>query len=280
MKMNRKIGIGSFVFLVLVLLGRFPVSLEAISQITPQAYLETIPYIELGRYLIITPSSTVLVYLLGIITILFGVLLFKKKDDKVKMLWGVTLIIWGIGTMLAGTSYQGLGFELKCRGYQFCLFTSWFELSYLFITAISITVMGYAVAEKALKDRSKEIYLNVIGVGLIVYSLSLVVGTITEIRFLITYEYFLMFFMPYFVSFLIMNIKGYKHERNEFDKGLIIVWLLMLIVNVLYFAYFFSGIPEGLYENYGVWFSANDVLHIGLIGWMGYIYWVVNKRVY
>ena len=157
------------------------------------------------------------------------------------------------------------------------MFTSWFELSYLFVTAISITVMAYAVAEKTLKERSKDLYLKIVTIGLVIYSLTLVIGTIVEIRFLITYEYFLIFFMPYFVSFLMMNIKGYKHHKNDLDKGLIIVWLLMLVVNVVYFAYFFSGIPEGLYENYGVWFSANDVLHIGLIGWMGYIYWVICK---
>jgi len=275
--MKRKIIIASIILVVLVLFGLFPVSLVALPEITPQAYLDMIPYIEIGRTIIITPSSTIIVYLLGIITLVFGVMLYKKKSNKVKMLWGLTLILWGIGTLLAGTSYQGLGFELKCRGVHLCLFTSWFELSYLFVTAFSITVMAYAVAEKALKGRTKDIYLKVVSIGLIVYSVSLVLGAIAEIRFLITYEYFLMFFMPYFISFLMMNIKGYKHERNEFDKGLIIVWVLMLVVNVLYFAYFFSGIPEELFENYGVWLSANDVLHIGLIGWMVYIYKVVNK---
>ena len=275
--MKKRVAIALGV-IVLVVLAFFPVSLVALPEMTPQAYLETIPYIEIGRNIIITPSSTIIVYLLGLVTLYFGVMLYRQKLSRVKMLWGLTLILWGIGTLLSGTSYQGLGYELKCRGVSLCLFTSWFELSYLFVTAISITVMGYAVAEKTLKDRSKELYLKVVSVGLGVYSVSLVLGTILEIKLLITYEYFLIFFMPYFVSFLIMNIKGYKHHKNDLDKGLIIVWLLMLVVNVVYFIYFFSGIPEGLYENYGVWFSANDVLHIGLIGWMVYIYFVINKK--
>jgi len=168
--MKRKIVISVLLLIVLVLFGLFPVSLIAMPAITPQAYLDTIPYIEIGRNIIITPSSTIIVYLLGLVTLYFGVMLYKQKLSRVKMLWGFTLILWGIGTMLAGTSYQGLGFELKCRGVTLCLFTSWFELSYLFVTAISITVMAYAVAEKTLKERSKDLYLKIVTIGLVIYS--------------------------------------------------------------------------------------------------------------
>ncbi len=51
----------------------------------------------------------------------------------------------------------------------------------------------------------------------------------------------------------------------------------MLVINIIYFIYFFSGINEFMYSNYNIWFSANDILHIGLIGWMYYIYRTVNS---
>lgn len=46
----------------------------------------------------------------------------------------------------------------------------------------------------------------------------------------------------------------------------------------VYYGYLLSGIPEGLWAK-GVWFSANDVLHLGLIAWMVYIYAAVRPHV-
>ncbi|MCF7931510.1 MAG: hypothetical protein K9L02_08385 [Acholeplasmataceae bacterium] len=275
--MKKKIIALAGFIVVLILFAIFPVSILANPLITPGEYLDSIPYIEVGNIIIITPSSTFLVYLLGVITIIFGVKLFKKTHNQTKYLWGLSLILWGIGTLLAGTSYQGLGYELKCEGQAYCLFTSWFELAYLFITAISITVMAYAVSVKALHGDDKKFYRNLSVIGLLTYSATLLLGVAAEIYFLITYEYFLIFFVLYFISFFVLNIKRYKRHANDLDKGLIIVWLMMLAINVVYFIYFYSGIPEGLYENYQIWFSANDILHVGLIGWMIYIYYVIEK---
>ena len=48
--MKKRVAIALGV-IVLVVLALFPVSLVAIPELTPQAYLETIPYIEIGRLL-------------------------------------------------------------------------------------------------------------------------------------------------------------------------------------------------------------------------------------
>lgn len=275
--MNKKIIALIGIVVILVLFAVFPVSILADPMVTPCYYLSNIPYLEIGNITIITPSSTIIVYLLGIITLLFGIKLAFKEENETKKLWGLTLILWGIGTLLAGTSYQGLGYELKCEDQVYCLFTSWFELSYLLVTAISITFMAYAVSIEALNETTRKLYLKVATIGLVLYSLSLLFGVIVEIKFLITYEYFLLFFLPYFISFFMMNLKGYKKSKNKLDRGLIIVWLSMLLINVIYFIYFFSGLPEYLYETYAFFFSANDILHLGLIGWMVYIFMVIRK---
>lgn len=254
----------------------FPVTLLMNPTYTPLQYLQSKPYIEVGNVVWIVPSSTIIVYLLGMITILIGFKL-NKFNDTYKKYWGVSLILWGIGTILAGTSYQGLGYELKCSGEGLCLFTSWFELSYLYITALSITVMGYAVSIKSLNRKHYSKYNRIISIGFIAYSFSLVLGVLLEIRLLVTYEWFLIFFLPYFISFMIINTNNNRVSKNKLDTGLMKVWILMLIVNTLYFAYYYSGIGETLYSKYNIWFSANDVLHVGLIPWMIYIYFIIKK---
>jgi hypothetical protein len=204
-----------------------------------------------------------------------GISLFKLEASY-KKYWGTSLILWGIGTVLAGTSYQGLGYELKCSGQVFCLFTSWFELSYLYLTALSITMMAYAVAKKSLNKKYLDTYLMIVNIGFIFYTISLVLGTIFEIYLWITYEWFLIFFLLYFVSFFVINFKNNKKDPNILDKRLVFVWILMMMINVVYFIYFYSGISEILYKNYNIWFSANDVLHIGLIYWMYYIFQTIK----
>jgi hypothetical protein len=44
-----------------------------------------------------------------------------------------------------------------------------------------------------------------------------------------------------------------------------------------YYLYLMLGITETLWQR-GLWFSENDVLHIGLISWMLYIIRVVAKN--
>ena len=55
-------------------------------------------------------------------------------------------------------------------------------------------------------------------------------------------------------------------------------WAWLVLTLAAYFVYLMSGTTQVLWAR-GVWFSENDVLHIGLIGWMIYLAWVVAPRV-
>ncbi|QMS85145.1 hypothetical protein [Candidatus Xianfuyuplasma coldseepsis] len=267
--MKRFLIYSVLILVVLAMLYVFmPHGILMFDDITPQLYLESKPTITIfNRWIIIVPSSTIIVYLLGIQILVLGYLLLRQH----KTLWGISFLFWGVGTLLAGTSYQGFGYELKCSGQPVCEFTSWFELAYLFVTAISIAVMALAFAEDFTKGPLKS-YLKRYAKGLlVVYTILLLMGSIFEIYFLISYELFTIFFMPLFVFFFVLNIRQFRVQKDERNKRFIILWILFLIVNVLYYAYYLPGFTETLYTNTGIWFSANDVLHVGLIGWFLYI---------
>lgn len=260
---------GCMIGVVLLLLYIFmPEGIVIEPVITASEYLASKPHVLLfNKWIVIVPTSTLFVYLLGIQILMLGYLFTKKGMS----LWGISFLFWGIGTILAGTSYQGLGYELKCNGNAYCQFTSWFELSYLFVTAISISIMTLAFRTRFTTGKART-YLGWYAKGaLVLYTVILLLGSILEHEFLISYELFTVFFMPLFVVFFVVNIRNYKHTQNILDKKFIILWLLFLFVNVAYYAYYLPGLTQTLYTNTGIWFSANDVLHIGLIGWFLYI---------
>jgi hypothetical protein len=62
------------------------------------------------------------------------------------------------------------------------------------------------------------------------------------------------------------------------DLALLGTWLWLGITLLAYFLYLVLDITRRLWSQ-GVWFSENDVLHIGLILWMAYIGFFVAKEV-
>lgn len=266
----------SIILFVMVWLFIFmPTELFITPLITPEAYLTSKPSIELfNRLIIIVPTSSIIVYLLGIQIIWISIVLIKDHQR----VWGISLLFWGIGTILAGTSYQTLGYELKCNNQTNCLFTSWFELAYLFVTAISISLMVKAFAEKFTENNLKK-YLKGYGhIALIIYTIILMIGAAMQNQLMISYELFTLFFMPLFLVFFIINIHNFKTNKNKLDYSFIVLWILFLIVNLGYYIYYFLDITSMLYTNTGIWFSANDILHVGLMIWFGYFYFHIRKE--
>lgn len=102
----------------------------------PDQFLSDMPYSTLSIFgkdvILIQPSSTIVVYLLGLIMIAIGFyFLVTKKNQQSRYYWAIGLILWGISAIVAGTSYQAYGYELKYRGLEHCLFASNFELAYM-----------------------------------------------------------------------------------------------------------------------------------------------------
>ena len=249
---------------------------------TPDQFLSGMPYITFSipgkDVILIQPSSTILVYLLGLIMIAIGVyFLVSKKDHLSRYYWAIGLILWGISAIVAGTSYQAFGYELKCRGLELCLFTSNFELAYMLLTAYCINFLVAATGYTSTGFSGRKRLIKFAIIDSAAYSVYMFVGAVIPVKFLISYEGFMAFIGMNFLIMFILNILHYKKHKDKANLKLIYIWIGFLIVNLGYFVFFLGDIGTNLYQNYGIWFNENDALHVLLILWSCFILVLLRK---
>lgn len=280
---KKYIYIGMFVSVLVIIFLSNIFNLFQTPLITPEEFLSEMPYLEFSLFgntvILIQPSSTFFVYLLGVIMILIGIyFVLKKEIHAFNYYFGVGMILWGISALVAGSSYQAFGYELKCRNQDYCLFTSNFELVYLLITAYSINFLVVATGHITLDYKPRQWLVRFAIVDSLLYFLYLLIGSIIPIQFLISYEGFILFIGLNFILMFILNIHRYLKNKEAINHDFIIIWLGFLFVNVAYFAYLFSGIADDLYTNSNIWFNANDVLHILLMLWSILIFLLLRNK--
>ena len=250
---------------------------------TPETWLQIQPYseIQLGSQTILfmQPSTSIIVYLLGVITIAVGLYFLKIRNGQLSRLWwGIALLLWGVGAILAGTSYEAFSYAIKCAGRDACIWTSWWEIIYLIVSVWSIDSMMLAVAYSSTNGRLRK-WLSIYAiVNAVLYFITVMIGVFIPVKFLISFELLLVVTAPNIVAFFIINGVRYFKQKQSVDLVYLGTWLWLGITIAAYFLYLISGNTMSLWEK-GLWFSENDVLHIGLIVWMIYIAYVLAPRV-
>jgi len=252
---------------------------------TPKEFLSGMPYITFSAFgqalVLIQPSSTFFVYFLGVMMIILGSYFLKtKKDETSRFYLGVGFIVWGISAIAAGTSYQAFGYELKCRGREYCLFTSNWELVYMLLAAYSINLLMVALSYGTVKEKGRKLIIKFAVIDSITYSLYMLTGCMIPNRFIISYDGFIAFIGINFIIMFILNVQQYLKYKDTFNRNMIIIWIAFIFVNAGYFIYFYGGFAVPLYKNYGIWFNANDVLHVLLIAWAVLIFFLIRKPVH
>jgi hypothetical protein len=254
-------------------------------ELTPVNWCEAQPCVKIhiaSREIILTqPTSTFLVYSLGLLTIGAGLYFLRIQDSEISRLWwGISLLLWGIGALLAGTSYQAFGYEIKCAGRQTCAWTSWWEVVYLMFQQMSIDAMLVAVAYSS-TEGSLQMILSVYAlVNAVVYIIFTFVGGFVPVKSLITFNLMVQVSIPILLVFFILNGWRYYMLKDPMDLALLGTWILLLLTMAAYWLYDDLEITQKLWDRgKGIWFSQNDVLHICLILWVIYIAAVVANRV-
>lgn len=241
--------------------------------------LESIPYVPPQTpesWLLIQPYAKFqlasrAVYLLGLITIAAGAYFLRiRNEQRTRLWWGIALLLWGAGALLAGTSYEAFSYAIKCAGREYCVWTSGWEVLYLLLSVASVDAMLVAVAYSSTSDKLRRALIAYAGINLAVYLILLVIGALVPIKFLISFELLLVMAAPGIVIFLIINTRRYIQRKDPLDKALLGAWGWLILTIAAYFLYLLSGLTGWLWAQ-GMWFSENDVLHIGLIVWMVYL---------
>ena len=268
--------------LLLAACGNF----EAIPYDPPQtaaSWLTIQPYAEfkLGAQSIylIQPSTTFFVYLLGLLTIGLGFrFLGKRSTNRSSLWWGIAMLLWGLGALLAGTSYEAFSYAIKCAGRQACIWTSWWEIVYLLVTVWSFDAIFLAVAYSSSTGLWRKLLVGYALFNAVAYLGLLLAGSYFPVKSWISFEMLILVASPGILLYFFINLFRYIKKRAPLDRALVGTWLGLGLTTAAYFLFYTSGIPETLWAR-GIWFTANDVLHIFLIAWMLYIGWVVAPLV-
>jgi hypothetical protein len=249
---------------------------------TPETWLQIQPFAEFQftsqNIIFVQPSTSIIVYFLGILTVGFGLYFLKIREGQLSRIWwGIALLLWGIGALLAGTSYEAFSYAIKCAGREACLWTSWWEIFYLIVSVWSIDAIMLAVAYSSTTGKLRKALSVYAIANAIVYFIVVMIGAFIPVKFLISFELLLVVAAPSIIAFFIINGWRYSKFKLRLDLLLLGTWIWLGVTIAAYFLYLISGKTAALWSK-GFWFSENDVLHIGLIIWMLYIWLFVAPK--
>ena len=259
--------------------------LDAIPAAPPQTaatWLTIQPFaaIRIGsqEMILVQPSTTFFVYLLGVLAVGAGITFFRiREGQRSRVWWGIALVLWGAGALLAGTSYEAFSYALKCAGRPACVWTSWWEVLYLILSVASVNAMLLAEAYACAVGKRRRALTIYAVANAAVYAAVVLTGALIPVKFLISFELLILFAAPTILMFFMLNGKRYARLRDDMDLALLGAWTWLALTLGAYFLYLMLGITQTLWAT-GFWFSENDVLHISLIIWMIYLARVVAPR--
>lgn len=258
-------------------------TIPAEPELTAETWCEVQPCLRIpirSRGIIVTqPTSSLWVYLLGLFTIGVGAHFLRfQGGEPSRLWWGIALLLWGVGALLAGTSYQAFGYHIKCAGWDRCAWTSWWEVVYLILHQLSLDALLAAAANSLPPGSWRSALLTAAVVIGALYTIITLAGGLIPVRSLITFERMVWISSPVLAALLSINL--WRFSRYQ-DPGDLVVgggWLLLVVITAAYWIYDRQGMTEKLWSR-GTWFSQNDVLHIGLIVWMLYIAFAVTRHI-
>lgn len=248
-----------------------------------ESWLTIQPYVTVRiastSVVIVQPTTTAIVFVLGLIAIGIGLHVLRSRTaHRSRLWWGIALLLWGLGALLAGTSYEAFSYQIKCVGRDVCTWTSWWEIAYLVVTVASVNAIIVAQAYSSAHGALRRMMIRYAIAHCAAYVAVIAAGIALASRTLLSFELFVAVVVPGFVLLAIQNVWNYRARRRSLDLALLGAWAGLALTVIAYALYLASGLSATLWSR-GLWFTENDVLHLGLIAWMVYLAIVVAPRV-
>lgn len=241
--------------------------------ITPAEWCAQRPCVEMGGVIIAEPWSSALVFLLALVWLGIGVFFLATRHGQRSRTWfGVSLVLGGLAAGSAGISYQAFSYELKCAGRDVCVLTNGYEIAYNLMQVASMSAMVVAVAYALGSARARRAITVYAVLNLIVYIVVTIAGVLVPSAFLLSFELLLIFAVPALVIAAVLAVRRWSESLARRVLGVLV---LLVLVQVAYVVYFGLGITEALWRS-GVYFSANDVLHVGMLAWLAVAAWALG----
>ena len=240
---------------------------------TPAEWCAQRPCVEVGGVTLAEPWSSALVFALALVWLGVGVYFLVTRRGQLSRSWfGASLILGGLAAGSAGISYQAFSYELKCAGRHVCALTNGYEIAYSLLQVASMSAMVVAVAYALAGPRARRAIAVYAVLNLVVYVIVTIIGVMTPSAFLLSFELLLLFAVPALVIAAVLAIRRWS---ESVARRILWVLVLLVLVQVAYLVYFALEITESLWAS-GIYFSANDVLHVGMLAWLVVTAWVLG----
>ncbi len=202
-----------------------------------------------------------------------------RHGQRSRSWFGVSLVLGGVGAALAGISYQAFSYELKCAGLEYCRLTNGYEVSYSVTQALSVSAMVIAVGYALTSGRLRRGLIIYAVANAAVYVAITVLAVAIPSAFLLSFVVLMLFALPGLVAVLVVAGLRFRRERDDLSRTLIIAGLFLVAVQVAYFGWGALGVTATLWDGGdGIYFSDNDVLHVGMIAWIIYVFFALRHR--
>lgn len=221
------------------------------------------------------PSSTFWVYALGVLTCVVAAGFGQHAAGNPAMFyWSVGLWLWGIGALLAGTSYQAAGYHLKCRDGR-VRWTNWWEAIYMICQQLSVNALLAAAAYSSADGALRTAMLSVALATSIIYTLITLIAAFVPNRRLLSFEWMAWVCTPSVLFMLLLHTVNAVMTGALIEWALAGVWLGLILSMLAFLVYMRAGLTEKLWLQKR-WFSENDVLHVTLITWALYLLFLIE----
>jgi len=188
------------------------------------------------------------------------------------------LLLGGLGATVAGTSFQAFAYTIKCVGKTTCTLTSWWEVAYNILTVAGAGALLIAISYSCMSARGQKWSRIYALCSTLIYTVVCLVGAFLPNAFLVSFEGMILATLPAYFAIIGLNIFQYKKSPSPILTRLLICWGLLAVVFCAYYWYAANGYTQQFWKQ-GIWFSENDVLHVMMLAWCLYVYFILEKDV-